>query len=147
MVSTEMLNCKLLSTQAADIKHVYFTRCDRNHQMASHVRTLARTLCSGEEPNAIARWLNLCYRSVKNYTSGQSNSTIPRSSPSSQISVCAPAKRARACRQPDFLFLSLSYFSLFLPPTQHSSPRFRQLDTQSQRNSDSINEENSSLSE
>ncbi len=32
MVSAEMLNCKLLSTQAAGIKHLYFTWCDGNHQ-------------------------------------------------------------------------------------------------------------------
>ncbi len=32
MVSAEMLNCKLLSTQAAGIKHLYFKWCDRNHQ-------------------------------------------------------------------------------------------------------------------
>ncbi len=32
MVSAEMLNSKLLSKQAAGIKHLYFTLCDGNHQ-------------------------------------------------------------------------------------------------------------------
>jgi hypothetical protein len=32
MVSEEMLNFKLLSTQAAGIKYLYFTWCDWNHQ-------------------------------------------------------------------------------------------------------------------
>jgi hypothetical protein len=32
MVSAEMLICKLLSTQAAGIKHLYFTLCGINHQ-------------------------------------------------------------------------------------------------------------------
>jgi hypothetical protein len=34
--------------------------------MASHGKTLARALCYGEEPHAIARWLNICYIIVKN---------------------------------------------------------------------------------
>jgi hypothetical protein len=51
MVSAEMLNCKLLSAKAAGIKHLYF---QWKSPMASHSRTLARTLCSGEEANAIA---------------------------------------------------------------------------------------------
>ncbi len=33
--------------------------------MASHGRTLARTLCSGEEPYDIARLLNFCYIIIK----------------------------------------------------------------------------------
>jgi hypothetical protein len=33
--------------------------------MASHGRTLARTLCSGDELNVIARKLNFCYISIK----------------------------------------------------------------------------------
>jgi hypothetical protein len=41
-----MLNCKLLSTLAADLKDLYFTWCDGSR----HGRTLARTLCYGEEP-------------------------------------------------------------------------------------------------
>jgi len=56
MASAEMLNCKLLSTPAAGIK-----LCTLHHVMeiinCQHGRTLARTLCSGKEPNAIARRL------------------------------------------------------------------------------------------
>ncbi len=67
MVSAEMLNCKLLSTQAAGIKYLYFTWCDGNYPWpTNHGITLASTLCSGEEPNAIIRYLNFCYRSIKN---------------------------------------------------------------------------------
>jgi hypothetical protein len=62
MVSAEMLNCKLLSTQAAGIKH--FTLHDLKSPMASHGRTLARTLYSGEEPNVIDRLLNFCHISI-----------------------------------------------------------------------------------
>jgi hypothetical protein len=57
-----MLNCKLLSTQAAGIKHLYFIYMI---PMASHGRTLARTLYYGEEPNVIVRWPNFCYRNIK----------------------------------------------------------------------------------
>jgi hypothetical protein len=45
-VSAEKLNYKLLPTQACD-----FTLCDEKHLG----RTLARTMCSGEETNAIVR--------------------------------------------------------------------------------------------
>jgi hypothetical protein len=55
MVSAEMIKCKLLSAQSAGIKDLYFTWCDGNHQWPCHGRTLARTLCSEEELNAIAR--------------------------------------------------------------------------------------------
>jgi hypothetical protein len=44
MVSAEMLNCKLLSTQAAGMKDLYFTS-----PMTRHCRTLARTLCYGAD--------------------------------------------------------------------------------------------------
>jgi hypothetical protein len=55
MVSAEMPNCKLLSTHAAGIKHFYFTLCDGNHQWQPKAELIARTLCSGEELNVIAR--------------------------------------------------------------------------------------------
>ncbi len=48
LVWAEMLNCKLLSPQAAGIKHLYFTWCDGNHLMASHSRTLASARCFKE---------------------------------------------------------------------------------------------------
>ncbi len=58
-----MLNCKLLSTQAVGIKHLYLHDVIeiKKSSMASCGRTLARTLCFGDEPNYIARKLNLCY--------------------------------------------------------------------------------------
>jgi len=37
MVLAEMLNCKLLSAQAADIKHSYFTWCDGNYEWPAMV--------------------------------------------------------------------------------------------------------------
>ncbi len=54
MASAEMLNGKQLSTQAAGIKHLNFHNVMES-PLVSHGRTLVRTLCSGEEPNAIAR--------------------------------------------------------------------------------------------
>jgi hypothetical protein len=54
MVSAEMLNCKLLSKQAAGIK-----LCTLHNGMEITVASLGRTqkelLCSGKELNAVAR--------------------------------------------------------------------------------------------
>jgi hypothetical protein len=61
-VSAEMLNCKLhvLSIQAAGIKHLYFYMMRWKSSLARRDRTLARTLCSVEEPNVIVKKLNFC---------------------------------------------------------------------------------------
>ncbi len=97
--------------------------------MTSQGRNQARTLCFGEEANAIVRQLNFCYTSIKKLlkvslelqtlyikqrrishyrqerfifplasisgTGPPPPPGVPKSSLSSQISVCAPAKRAR----------------------------------------------------
>jgi hypothetical protein len=55
MISAEMSKSKVLSTQAADIMKfvLYLMWC--KSPLASHSRPIAITLCSEEEPNAIAR--------------------------------------------------------------------------------------------
>jgi hypothetical protein len=85
--------------------------------MVTHGWTLAITLCSGEELNVIARWLNFYYISIEEWLKvslelqihdkialkyaslylarTRQQGVVLRSSLSSQISVCAPAKRAR----------------------------------------------------
>jgi hypothetical protein len=65
MVSAEMLNCKLLSTEAAGIKHLYFLH-DVLEFTNGQPWQNSRTMCSGEELNVIARKLSLCYISIKN---------------------------------------------------------------------------------
>jgi hypothetical protein len=42
--------------------------------MACHGRTLARNMCSGEEPNVIGSSLNFCYISIKNKFTGSNTS-------------------------------------------------------------------------
>jgi hypothetical protein len=53
IVSAEMLNCKLLSAQAAGIKYIFVLYMMRwKSPMASHSRTLAKhCMCSGDKPN------------------------------------------------------------------------------------------------
>jgi hypothetical protein len=49
MVSAEMLNCKLLSKQAAGIKHLYFSLGDGNHHWPAMQQNSEKTLFSGKE--------------------------------------------------------------------------------------------------
>ncbi len=56
MVSAEMLNCKLLSTQAADIKHLYFVAECLQHKYKRMIKSKFRAeyiniytiLCQGK---------------------------------------------------------------------------------------------------
>jgi hypothetical protein len=62
-------DAQLQATVNKSMKNLYFTCCDGNHQWPDHGRTLARTPCYGEEPNAMVRQLNFCCISIKSFVS------------------------------------------------------------------------------
>jgi hypothetical protein len=65
MASAQMVNCNLLWTQAASIKHLYFNDVMQITNDQPWQNSKAKTLCYEKEPNAIAMKLTFCYISIK----------------------------------------------------------------------------------
>ncbi len=58
-------DAQLQATVNTSCWHKEFVMEIINGQLTMAYVTLARTLCSGEEPNVIIRYLSFCYRSKK----------------------------------------------------------------------------------